>query len=458
MTNAKAPEALEYWLISIPNQGNQEQALKQLKSNVESTRIGEQHALSKLPVTRLKVGTLDKLIALSDDLGRVDAFGKNVVQKLHRTYAELDSINNNANSSSINSSSSADQLLSVYNKTIRGYITNFLWDEGHFNPRQQLRELVQSINGNMLRTAESLRKWSASLSEVQNALTALERKKTGSLLNKSLAEYISHEDWYQGEYITSVLVVVPNAKRAEFDASYEFFEDTSAHKAYYDMLQQKRQQHEAEQQQQDQKGDAAVAVGVDDDHHHHDLSAMETEMNKLAAAQCRVVVPTSAKFLTKDNDFSLYRVLLLKRGYAWFKYVAMKHGYAVRDFDISELAESNDEKNKAEFEKKAASQKKKLMLFCKNTFSETFANWMHLKIIRTFVESVLRFGLPVDFSISVIRPQRGKEKYLLDTLVKRYNFLLDKLVQEKAKDSEIDYSGQENDFYPFIYVDVKVEL
>merc|ERR1712129_373897 len=165
----------------------------------------------------------------------------NVVQKLHRTYAELE-----GNTWEVN-------VLSVYNKSIRGYISHFLWDEGHFNPRAQLRDLVQVIHSNMIKTAEHLRKWTSSLSEIQNKVSAIERKKTGSLMNKSLNEYINHEDWYNGEYIASVLVVVPNNKCNDFLEKYEFFEDTAAHKAYYDMLNKQQHGDEADQKQQKRK-------------------------------------------------------------------------------------------------------------------------------------------------------------------------------------------------------------
>ena len=441
--SGKKAESLEYWLLSIPNQGNPEKTITNLKQNVEQ-RGGEHYELDKLPIQRLKVGTLDKLIALSDDLGRVDSFGKNVVQKLHRTYAELED--------------NTDQLLSVYNKSIRGYITNFLWDEGHFNPRAQLRDLVQVIHGNMVKTAEHLRKWTSALSEIQNQLSAIERKKTGSLMNKSLNEYINHEDWYNGDYITSALVVVPKSKQNEFLEKYEFFEDTPANKAYYDM---KTKQNEQQQEQQQQQSEEKPQNDEESEPLNSKENIVENEMNKLAAAECRVVVPQSQKFLAEDAEFQLYRVLLLKRGYHWFKYVSMKNGYAVRDFDIQELETQDDEKTMKDLEKKESSQKKKLKLFCKNTFSETFANWMHLKIIRTFVESVLRFGLPVDFSISVIKPIKGNEKKLLKQLEQKYSFLLDKILQQKSSkdaENEIDYSGQLNDFYPFVYVNLKCEL
>merc|ERR1719195_2213784 len=110
----------------------------------------------------------------------------------------------------------------------------------------------------------------------------------------------------------------------------------------------------------------------EEDHHStHEQKENESshEMGKLRAAECRVVVPESQRKLTEDGEFALFQVLLLERG--------------------------DDEKTLQDLQRKEAQQKRKLKLFCKNTFSETFTNWIHLKMIRTFVESVLRFGLPV---------------------------------------------------------------
>jgi hypothetical protein len=35
---------------------------------------------------------------------------------------------------------------------------------------------------------------------------------------------------------------------------------------------------------------------------------------------------------------------------------------------------------------------------------------MHLKIMRAYIDGVLRFGIPPNFFIGVIRPAKGKEK------------------------------------------------
>jgi V-ATPase subunit C len=44
-----------------------------------------------------------------------------------------------------------------------------------------------------------------------------------------------------------------------------------------------------------------------------------------------------------------------------------------------------------------------LVRIAKSAFSDTFQAWTHLKAIRVFVESVLRYGLPPEFVSAVIK-------------------------------------------------------
>ena len=47
-----------------------------------------------------------------------------------------------------------------------------------------------------------------------------------------------------------------------------------------------------------------------------------------------------------------------------------------------------------------------LVRWLKVNFGESFTAWIHVKALRVFVESVLRFGLPVNFQGMVLLPQR----------------------------------------------------
>ena len=158
-------ETLEYLLISVPNNKNPRQAIQYL-SSVTQQQKAELSVLEGIPVKELRVGTLDTLIALSDELGKIDSAGKNITAKLHRTYRELE----NANQEHV-------QQLSIQHKSIPAFINAFKWDEGHFNTRANLKDLVQTIHGNMQKNAEHLRKRSAKLAEIDTNLQAIVRKK-----------------------------------------------------------------------------------------------------------------------------------------------------------------------------------------------------------------------------------------------------------------------------------------
>ena len=43
-----------------------------------------------------------------------------------------------------------------------------------------------------------------------------------------------------------------------------------------------------------------------------------------------------------------------------------------------------------------------LIRWLKGNFSEAFVNWVHVKALRLFTESVLRYGLPATFMVSAL--------------------------------------------------------
>jgi V-type H+-transporting ATPase subunit C len=62
--------------------------------------------------------------------------------------------------------------------------------------------------------------------------------------------------------------------------------------------------------------------------------------------------------------------------------------------------------------------KSALMRWCKTHYGDAFVAWMHIKAIRVFVESVLRYGLPVDFTSVLYKVNFGKDTQLTQALDK----------------------------------------
>jgi len=95
--------------------------------------------------------------------------------------------------------------------------------------------------------------------------------------------------------------------------------------------------------------------------------------------------------------------------------------------------------------KKRDETKKELLTHCQSCFSEIFLNWIHLKAIRVFVESILRYGLPPNFATFLVR-SHGKEKQIH----KIFRDECKELINDDMDETELI----KNDFFPYILIPI----
>lgn len=123
-----------------------------------------------------------------------------------------------------------------------------------------------------------------------------------------------------------------------------------------------------------------------------------------------MVVPDSSREISADEDYSLYTVTLFKKSIEQFRASASAHKFVVRN---SPLDAERAVDRQALKEKKGAEIRGLwigLMRLLKTNFGEVFSAWMHLKILRIFVESVLRYGLPPSYLIFILKPLESDKK------------------------------------------------
>ena len=86
-----------------------------------------------------------------------------------------------------------------------------------------------------------------------------------------------------------------------------------------------------------------------------------------------------------------------------------------------------------------------------------FSAWIHLKAIRLYVESVLRYGLPVSFTAMLLEPQRNKEQKLRAELKNLYGKLAGGNVNLAAAENEPDISGlTTGEFYAYVSLSINL--
>nr|KAF6426085.1 ATPase H+ transporting V1 subunit C1 [Molossus molossus] len=77
----------EFWLISAPGEKTCQQTWEKL--HAATTKNNNLAVSSKFNIPDLKVGTLDVLVGLSDELAKLDAFVEGVVKKVAQYMADV---------------------------------------------------------------------------------------------------------------------------------------------------------------------------------------------------------------------------------------------------------------------------------------------------------------------------------------------------------------------------------
>lgn len=105
------------------------------------------------------------------------------------------------------------------------------------------------------------------------------------------------------------------------------------------------------------------------------------------------VVPGSARKITEDQEHALYTVTLFKKVIEEYRNNCRENKFIVRDFvyDENTLKAGKNERDKLVQEKQR--QYAPLVRWLKINFGEIFSAYVHIKALRVFVESVLRYIL-----------------------------------------------------------------
>ncbi|CAK8696136.1 unnamed protein product [Clavelina lepadiformis] len=378
----------EYWIISVPGEKTAQQAWDRL--NKATSGQGGNNVLShnyKFHIPELKVGTLDSLIGLSNDLGKIDTFAETVCKKVANYMGDVLEDQRDRLSS----------LLKAGDMTLTNYLHHFQWNLAKYPVKQSLGNLCDIISKSLTQVDGDLRTKSQSYNNVKTNLQNMERKATGSLLMRNLGQVVKREDFVlDSEYLQTLLVAVPLHLADEWEKKYETL----------------------------------------------------TEF----------VVPKSARLIYQDEEYGLWGVTIFKKVLEEFKYNCNRNKYFVRDFEYKEqdVHSDKDQINKLMSEKKRILGP--LLRWLKVSFSEVFIAWVHIKALLVFVESVLRYGLPVNFQAAVLQPQKKQQKRLRDTLNTLYCNLDSTGLTVTEEDSMPGLSLGMQEYFPYVFFRMVLEF
>ncbi|NXD67395.1 VATC1 ATPase, partial [Eolophus roseicapillus] len=344
----KETKMTEFWLISAPGEKTCQQTWEKL--HAATTKNNNLSTNSKFNIPDLKVGTLDVLVGLSDELAKLDAFVESVVKKVAQYMADV------------------------------------------------LEDSKDKVQENLLANGGKHWKLVQANSILKHIFTLCLFLCRGSLLTRSLADIVKKEDFVlDSEYLVTLLVIVPKSNYNDWVKQYETLAE--------------------------------------------------------------MVVPRSSNVLFEDQDSYLCNVTLFRKAVDDFKHKAREYKFMVRDFQYNEeeMKADKEEMNRLSTDKKK--QFGPLVRWLKVNFSEAFIAWIHVKALRVFVESVLRYGLPVNFQAMLLQPNKKTMKKLREVLYDLYKHLDSSAAA--IIDASMDIPGlnlSQQEYYPYVYYKIDCNL
>lgn len=254
---------------------------------------------------------------------------------------------------------------------------------------------------------------------LQTTLTNLQKKQHGNLATKSLTRIVHKDDLLRdSEMLESHLIIVPNNAKKDFLNSYETIIPPQA----------------------TAEGRPSIAA----------------------------VVPRSAKELHHDDEFTLYTVITFKHRSAEFVHKCREHKWTPRDY---KYVEGGEEEESRELERTQKEERKvwgEVLRLTRTGWGEAVMIWIHVLCLRVFAETVLRYGLPLQFVSALIKTTPKLAKKAKKNLDSAYSYLggnalsFDKkgrvVKDDSALSSEMGAAGVGggDDYTPYVYYEFQI--
>ncbi|KAK3337352.1 hypothetical protein B0T19DRAFT_455174 [Cercophora scortea] len=302
----------------------------------------------------------------------------------------------------------AAQQKVVNDKPTDQYMRSFQWDKSRYRVDRPLGELVDNLQKALQNIDNDVKAKFNQYNTVKANLAALERKKTGNLSTKSLTPIVDPSLLvHDSEYLETHLVVVPTNARKDFLRSYE-----------------------------------TIATKV---------------------------VPRSAVQVAQDDEFTLFAVTTFKKHSAEFLQKCREQKWTPRQY---KHVEGGKEEEQRELDRVAKEERKiwgEALRQGRVGWSESVMIWAHVITLRVFVETVLRYGLPLEFVAALVKTTPKQAKKVKAALDSTYSYLggnafgRDKRGRVTKDDASLSSemaaaglgTGEGNEYTAYVYYEVE---
>lgn len=414
----------QYLLLSFQLEEN-----KQLsKSDIERI-IGSMGEVFNFPdasednseTSKLKFNfsSTDQLIGLTDDIAKLDATAFGLLTRVSRSIHDLCRKVDSDQAKGWNDllidfeppkaeKPKASVLVQVENKdeeySINKYIEKWCWNSFQFSKENSVINIYQTLLNEIQSSDEVIRTCGTAFTEAGNKLNALRRRNEGSLLVRNLDEIGSKM------FSVKTLEDYITAKSSDKKAIYVCTRNLQT-----------------------------ILVVV--------KNSLVNDFKDNYATE--YIVPNSITEIEHDNEFTCFSVTLTRTNLDDYKYVAKSHGWHIRDFKYNENMREEIQRESREVIQNYIEECNRYAGTLESTFSQLAIFWMHIKAVRTFIESVLIYGIKSKFQTFEIKA--------LPKNIPKIHKELEKVFGDGNQEQDDDFGDEGDDEY-HSYVSFKLNV
>jgi len=330
----------------------------------------------------LLFGSFDNLIRLTDDLAKADGQVDSILHRLERQYVELDA------KATFKVKSQRKEM------PVLDYLQTWSWDEAKFPKSRSISDTLTWTMSVVNHIDEEARNKTGQFNDFKTQMGSLSKKDAASLAGRDLIDVLTpdkvradggpDDDFIVTEHLTTVPVILPRGGEEDFLKVYEKMQENVVPKS------------------------ARQFKGIED----------------------------------KDGN-TLWRVVMFRSAVDGFKKMCREKRFTVRDFEYSKDGYHKLEQQRKSVEESVKRQRDLVHGLYQASWSDVFVAWMHIKAMRVFVESVLRFGMPPSFAAFILSPKgdaAAARKVLSETLGK----------QAGAMGTAMSEADGDEEFFPYV--------
>jgi len=349
------------------------------------------------------VGNADNRYMSYEESNKLEHGCEQLIKRIEKAYIDIDPKNKLENMKVESKQGS--------NETIEDFLSKFTWDEAKYPRSQDCNSVLNNLSSRVKKAENNLRNKQQQFNEAKQAKLNAEKGKGGMVSSRDFNEilvannqikatdFINHVDELtqggrnESVEFTNMIAFVENSKVKDFENHYERWNSYIIPGS-------------AKKLNTTGADFANWSIFV-----FHALHREASVVSKAARDQSKIVVKEFARYDREYLDG-------LKGG-----------NNAISNFQGHENA---------------------LRETCISCFKEIYSVFIHIKVTKVVIDSMMRFSAPDRFKVHMVRANKGKEKKLVANMVRGFC--------EAGKDDMYGFKEDngDEDYFPFSYADVKI--